>query len=182
MKLYLTRHAESTYNVRQLLNSDIHVDVPLTETGRSQAQKLAVAFKNIHFDKVYVSELARTQETAAIICNGRQVKIITDPRLNENITGYEGQPTADWRHAMDLSGDMWNVTFNGGESLHQAYSRVQEFYSEIVASEDGSILIVAHGFAIQAIYGQIMNKTYDESWRYFIAQGEFVEFDLGRLK
>lgn len=45
MKLIATRHAETNYNVDDLVNYDPAVDVHLTENGIEQAEKLAEKIK-----------------------------------------------------------------------------------------------------------------------------------------
>jgi probable phosphoglycerate mutase len=178
MKLYLARHSETTYNVQQILNSDPNNIVHLTELGIAQSQKLADDLRDVPFDVIYVSEFARTQETAEIINAGREIPMIIDARLNENGTGYEGIHTSEWRKAMADSGDMWNVSFNGGESLGHAYERIAEFLRDLESKSYTYVLIVAHGFGVQALFGQIEHKSNDEAWKYFIRQGEFEVFEL----
>src|SRR4051812_19491454 len=45
--------------------------VPLTEEGRGQAKAVGELLRDLSFDRVIVSRLRRTQETAAIALEGR---------------------------------------------------------------------------------------------------------------
>ena len=82
MQLYLARHAESTYNVDQLLNSDPSVNVRLSETGIIQAEELAKKLDGENFESIYISELPRTKQTADIINKNSQIPLVIDKRIN----------------------------------------------------------------------------------------------------
>jgi 2,3-bisphosphoglycerate-dependent phosphoglycerate mutase len=60
MEIVLIRHGEPEW-IRDGLNVD---DPPLTERGRRQAERMAQALRNEHFDEVLVSPLVRAQQTA----------------------------------------------------------------------------------------------------------------------
>ena len=57
--VYLIRHGESTFNATNRQD----VDCNLTDLGRKQAKKLGERLKDIHFDFVIISPLARAQQT-----------------------------------------------------------------------------------------------------------------------
>ncbi|MBR3836779.1 MAG: histidine phosphatase family protein [Clostridia bacterium] len=62
MRVYVIRHGESENNRAQKYTG--WADVHLTEKGRRDALLAADFLKNISFDKVYSSDLARAKETA----------------------------------------------------------------------------------------------------------------------
>ena len=64
--LYLIRHGESTANVGGPAVPD--KQVVLTERGHEQAQGLSQRLSHVHSSAVYTSELQRTQQTAAPLC------------------------------------------------------------------------------------------------------------------
>src|ERR1035437_9048162 len=117
MKIYLARHGLTNYNELGLCNADPSVDVHLSQTGLKQANDLAEALKGAKFDQIFISELKRTGQTANIINKFHDDPIKVDPRLNDNLTGYEGNPAKDYYAALEASGRKWAVCFNGGESL-----------------------------------------------------------------
>lgn len=57
MKLYLVRHGQTDFNKGDLTQGSS--DIPLNETGKEQARKLAERVKNMRFDAYYVSPLTR---------------------------------------------------------------------------------------------------------------------------
>src|SRR5277367_698616 len=61
--LTFIRHAESESNAANIINTDIP-GPNLTEEGQAQAQQLAHQLSRNNFDGIYVSDMARTQQTA----------------------------------------------------------------------------------------------------------------------
>ncbi|WP_235663944.1 histidine phosphatase family protein [Mycolicibacter terrae] len=87
--LTLVRHAESEANAAGIV--DTSVPGPgLTEKGRAEAQEIADQLSRNHYDGVYASSMARTQQTAAPLARelGRQVQIL--PGLREISAGWFG--------------------------------------------------------------------------------------------
>ena len=68
MYIYIIRHGESGTNLSKRLTG--WYDTPLTDKGRNDAKKTGLLLKDIKFDKVIVSDLARARETAAIALPG----------------------------------------------------------------------------------------------------------------
>lgn len=87
--LTLIRHAESEANAAGIV--DTAVPGPgLTEKGRADAQEFADQLSRHHYDGVYASSMARSQQTAAPLARelGRQVQIL--PGLREISAGWFG--------------------------------------------------------------------------------------------
>lgn len=78
-EIVIVRHAEPEW-VRDGLNID---DPPLTDRGRRQADRLAEALADEHFDEVLVSPLSRTRQTAEPILSALGKKLVVDPWLEE---------------------------------------------------------------------------------------------------
>ena len=66
-KIYIARHGQDEDNANGILNG--HRNMPLTETGITQANQLAKRIQEtgIIFDKIYSSPLQRAYKTAEII-------------------------------------------------------------------------------------------------------------------
>jgi len=123
MKLFLVRHGQSLANKKQKHQGkeDEWRDTPLSNSGKTQAKKVAERLKNEEFDLIYSSPLKRAKQTAEIINKFHNKKIIFDDRIKE----------------------MHDETENKEEFI----SRVQNFYKEIQKKEK-NILAVAHGGVI----------------------------------
>lgn len=164
MKLYLVRHAQTNYNILKLANADPAVDVHLSDEGITQAKNLRDLLKNVNFNVSYISQLPRTRETAEIINLGHNKDLIVDARLNDNKTGFESKPVADFLNAV--------------ESLAEAAERARNFIDEIKTLDYTEILVVTHGFITQAIFGYLENKTLDEAKEFNLVQGTYIEFEI----
>lgn len=79
MEIVLIRHAEPEW-VRDGLNV---VDPPLTERGRAQANLLANALADQHFDELLVSPLVRARQTAAPVLQRLGRNEVIDAWLEE---------------------------------------------------------------------------------------------------
>ncbi len=178
MKLYLARHAQTNYNVLKLCNADPGVDVHLSDEGIKQAESLAELLKDMAYDIVYISELPRTLQTAEVINKYHGKKLEVDARLNDNKTGFENKPVADFLSAVDNAVDPWNARFGDGESLNEASERARSFIDDLKTKDYEAVLVVTHGFITQAIFGYLENKTLQEASEFNLLQGTYMEFEL----
>lgn len=174
MTIYLTRHAQSEYNAKGLLNSDPNVFVGLTDIGIQQAQQLAEKLHSEPIEVIYASELPRTQQTASIINEELHKPIVIDPLLNENKMGFEGKPLDDWFNALAENEDGWNMRFNGGESMADALKRTKHFVEKLKQSKHASILVVTHGFHVEALIGLSKQKDGPNVMGQLVPQGQFA--------
>lgn len=178
MKLIITRHTETNYNILKLCNSDPSVPVHLTDKGKQQAQELASKLANYNIDKIYISELPRTRETAEYINHYHNLNLIVDPRINENNTGYEGKSLIEWQRKILAHNDWWRAKINDGESLEQAYNRAKLFIEGLKNSNSKCPIVVTHGFIVQCIYKILLDKEITLNTDYLIQQGNFAELEL----
>ena len=90
MKIYSTRHGQTDYNLKDLIQGI--TDNELNQTGILQAYELAekVSEKS-DIDIIISSPMKRAYRTASIISEKNNLDIITDERLREWDYGrYEG--------------------------------------------------------------------------------------------
>jgi broad specificity phosphatase PhoE len=84
--LTFIRHAESTANAANVINTDIP-GPSLTEEGQAQAEQLAHQLSRNKFDAIYASEMVRTQQTAAPLAHALGKPIQHLSGLNEISAG-----------------------------------------------------------------------------------------------
>jgi len=84
-EIYLIRHCHPDYTKEKLLGER---NMPLSKNGLKQRKFLTKKLLTMKFDKVYVSELARAQETAEPYIKQSKTDMVLDERLNE----------IDWTH------------------------------------------------------------------------------------
>jgi len=181
VKLYVSRHTRTNYNDLGLCNSDPAIDVHLTELGLQQAEDLAKKLHGAEFERIIVSKLSRTTETAKIINKYLNVPIEQDNRLTDNATGFEGKSAAEYYAAVMAAPDPWAYKATdsyGGESLNEVMARVTAFLGDLSKRTENSILVVSHMSVIQIIVGLLEGLGKDEMLKVEVPHGEYRTFDI----
>jgi len=150
--LILVRHGETEANVSGIWQGS--QDAPLTARGQAQVDATGTAFgawaNSMHFDRLYVSPLARAQSTAAAIAATTGLQAEIDPKLAEfHLGDWEGRSFVDLRDTEDLWGK-WTVdpTFAppNGESPYTFYLRAVSALGEIADRHPRErVIVVTHG-------------------------------------
>ena len=175
MTLYVVRHGEATWNVLNKICGG-RSDVPLTDKGRAQARALAKEMP--HVDRVYCSPLMRAQETAALLMEGREIEIVTEPRLKEQDFGiYEGldRGTPEFLAAKKEPA----CHFPDGESSFGTAARVYSLLEQLKAEQsDDTVLLVCHGGVCRLIRTYFEDMTNEEFFHYSEENGAIREYRL----
>lgn len=168
MKRHATfmRHGESEYNLLGLCNDDPGIPVALTPYGRSQVSQAAAGFEPGTIELLYVSQLPRALETAAIVNRRQEAEIRVDPRLNDRRTGFEGRLIADYLAARDA--DPANFCAAGGESFVTLKARVIDFLADLRATRVGRVLVISHHEVLQVVRGQTLGWSDHEIRQWWI--------------
>lgn len=130
-------------------------DTPLTDLGRKQAKLIGDKLKEGIVDQneyaFYSSDLLRAAQTAEIIGNQINLKVIINKGLREINTGAATGKTKDWARENRIPRknngfDLDYQEFKDGETWRQFYSRVCSCMDRIYEIEKGkNLLIVTHG-------------------------------------
>ena len=121
-------------------------DIELNEKGIQQAEETRDSLKNEKIDLILCSPLKRAIQTAEIINQGRNIKMIIDERVSERDFGeFEGMPNTDFYFNTFWSYKK-NLKYNKAENIRDFFGRVYDFLDSIKNEYAGKrILIVAHG-------------------------------------
>lgn len=160
MKIYLTRHSKTVWNVEKRLQG--RQDSPLTTEGIENAIALREFIKNMHFDYIYSSPILRAYSTAKIVFENQ--KIILDDRLMEmNFGEFEGRKISDInRTDYELYHNLWChpdefTIIPGGETYNQVIARAKSFLKDIKELPDNSsVFIVTHGMFFIVLLATIL--------------------------
>ena len=146
---YLVRHGETEWNAEHRLCG--RSDVPLSEAGCYQAERLAERFKSVSCEALYSSPLKRAIQTARPISRVIGLEPITDDRLVELDYGaWEGATLAEIPkndpetfRAWDL--DPGRMAPPAGETGLEAQQRVVTFLDFLAARHPrGHVVVVFH--------------------------------------
>jgi len=180
MKIYFARHGRTNYNDQNLCNGDPSVDVHITELGTQQAKELADKLHSMPIDRIFVSEMRRTQQTAKFAQDDHDtpVEIEIAPLLNDHCSGFEGKSAELLLGAMDATENRWTARFNDGESIEDMKERVAQFLTELKNRPYDSVLIVTSGWIIHAAAALIKHIPNEEAWALDVVQGDYLEMDI----
>lgn len=155
--LYIVRHGQTDLNKQGIVQGR-GKDTDLNDEGRRQASQFYEAYKSVPFDKIYISELKRTQQSIQqFIDLGIPYQKLAG--LDELAWGvYEGQPATTENKAafLDLmrnwlDGNL-DVKFEGGESPNEVKERQLQALETIMAhTEEKNVLICMHGRALRLL-------------------------------
>jgi probable phosphoglycerate mutase len=156
VRLLLIRHAETTANAERLLDT-APPGTDLSERGRIQAEELVKALEDVPLDAIYVSDLVRTQQTAAPLAAARGLAPLIRPGVREIQAGeYEMAPDdGSWGAYLAVlyrwaDGEP-DARIPGGESGTEVLTRYDAVVAE--AAQHEAAAIVSHGAVIRAWTG-----------------------------
>jgi broad specificity phosphatase PhoE len=155
--LYIVRHGQTDLNKQGIVQGR-GMDTELNAEGRLQADLFYQSYKDVAFDKIYISELRRTQQSIQqFIDLGIPFEKLSG--LDELAWGiYEGKPSTPETQLAFLkvmrswtSGDL-DVKFEGGESPNEVQARQKEALKTIMSHPDEkTVLICMHGRAMRLL-------------------------------
>lgn len=143
----MVRHGITEWNLSGIAQGSS--DVPLNETGRSQAAALADRLSlEERWDMIVSSDLARAKETAEIISEKLALPIsFFDTRLRE-MSGGEIEGTTE-QQRLEKWGANWRKQDLGMESSDSVGKRGMDAIDSLLEEFEGKrVLVVSHGALI----------------------------------
>lgn len=166
--LYIVRHGQTELN-RQGIVQGRGMNTDLNDEGRKQARQFYEAYKDVAFDKIYVSALKRTQQSVqSFIDLGIPYEKL--PGLDELAWGiHEGQPSTIENRSVflqimrDWMDGRLDSKFEGGESPNEVAVRQREAMQLIMSHpEEKTVLICMHGRAMRLLLCILTGKLLTE--------------------
>jgi broad specificity phosphatase PhoE len=154
--LLLIRHGQTTFNLQGRLPGQLP-GIALTDEGRRQAQRAAVALSGLPLSAVISSPLERAQDTAQIIARGWALPVRLDPRLMDTDVGaWSGKKLDD----LNKTDPLWKSFVErpdqpppGVESFAAVQNRSVAVVEEILqdTSLGQYLVLVAHADVVKLI-------------------------------
>lgn len=169
-RFILVRHGETVWNREGRYQGQI--DTPLSDFGKEQGRKVALALKDIPLDVCYASPLSRSYDTAKMCADYHGMDVITDKRLMEiNHGEWEGLTASEVDKAYSELLKKWRTTvvdvvMPNGESILDVKKRSMEAFYEYAEKHVGqTVLVVAHDAVNKAVLCDILDIDLSHFWQ-----------------
>ncbi|QTA79950.1 Histidine phosphatase superfamily protein [Desulfonema limicola] len=166
-KIFLVRHGHiGEDGPKRFIGT---TDLPLSQKGTCQAEKLRNMLSSISFSRTVSSPLKRSLDTARIIAGSNKVEPVSD--LEEIHLGkWEGltfdhvkavYPEAFKQRGIDPAG----YRPPGGESFKDLQQRVVPVFNRLVKETDGSLLVAGHAGVNRVILCHVLGMPLENLFR-----------------
>ena len=186
-EFWVIRHAETQWNANGRYQGQ--TDVPLSQTGREQAARLAGRLTGMTFDAVYASDLARAFETAKLVAGTLHGSppVRTEAGLREIDVGQLAgkimpEIRAEFPEYLErLKLDPWNARRPGGESMADLAARAKATFETLCARHAGQrVLVVTHGGVVRVAVSLAIGGRDKDVWaRLSVANTAITRVALG---
>jgi broad specificity phosphatase PhoE len=166
MEVVLVRHGETEWS-RDLKHTG-RTDVPLTENGRREAERLRGPLAERSFTKVLTSPLQRAAETCRLAGLADAAET-TDALLEWDYGEYEGITTKEIREKRP-GWFLWRDGCPGGETAAQVGARVDPLVDEL-AGLDGDAALFSHGHVLRVLTARWLELPPEMGARFALGTG-----------
>ena len=168
MKLYIIRHAETEYNKKGIIQGS-EVDSDINDVGESQANSFYEYYKDINFDKIYVSDLKRTFQTIRRFTeNGSSYEKLKEfNEISWGVNQGKSDDLEDYAKLIDtwLAGNLDNK-FEEGESLNEMSVRLVKGFNKVLDNDHDTVLLCIHGRALRILLSKIIDNDLTKMHKY----------------
>lgn len=161
MKLFLIRHGQTTANVNKQYAGQ--QDVPLTEEGRQQAERIRPILGQISFDKVYSSDLSRainTQMLALPGVEGERTALLREYDVG-SLVGLHFDEVRRLHGGQISTGSIRGYADFGGESTEMVCQRMRSFLSELEADACENVAAFVHNGIMNSMLEIVLGVAFD---------------------
>ena len=160
MRLYIIRHAETEHNKLGLIQGS-EVDSNLNEIGKQQSDLFFDFYKDVNFEKIYISGLKRTFQTVQRFID-IGVPFEKFDEFNEISWGVNQGQNDDLKDYKELT-ESWkngylDNKFDMGESPNEMVIRLMKGFEKIIKENFNKVLICIHGRALRIILSKLIDN------------------------
>jgi probable phosphoglycerate mutase len=184
MKLVLIRHGESLANAEGRLQG--HLDIPLSDRGRRQAERLGERLASLGVGALYTSTLLRAKETAEMVATRLGLTLEERAALMErNVGELEGltreEIIARFPHYIPARTETRRVEIQGFEQDAEFAQRVLHGLTMIIeAHPQQTVAVLTHGGVIFSFCRQTLQMPTVRPGPFAIDNGSITTFDIVR--
>jgi broad specificity phosphatase PhoE len=176
MNIYLSRHAETSWNREQRLQGIR--DVPLNQTGVWQSLRSARWVREAGMTRIITSPLRRARHTAEILNKDSARPVMVHDELREidhgSWTGLR-LPAIERRFPDQFA--IWRFSpeklcLPGSETLETVYARCTRLLLDLVTTiNNGNVLVVTHGVVHALLLCAALGAPLDRSPQFSLPNG-----------
>ena len=161
MKLYMVRHGESQTNFERRFTGQ--ADALLTDKGRADARKAGEKLKDIHFDRIYSSDLSRAADTARIALGREpvQLKVLRELDLGNLAWRTIAECEEEYGEELWKNRSAYNYKPYGGENEAELQKRVRDFLTMLENDPCDRAIAFSHAGFITCTLTQVLGGTFD---------------------
>ena len=168
MKLYIIRHAETEYNKKGIIQGS-EVDSDINEVGDTQAKLFYEYYKDVNFDKIYVSNLKRTFQTIRRFTeNGTEYEKLKEfNEISWGVNQGKSDDLEDYSKLIEtwLAGNLDNK-FEEGESPNEMSLRLVKGFNKVLEDNYKTVLLCIHGRALRILLSKIIDNDLTKMDKY----------------
>jgi phosphoserine phosphatase len=167
---FLIRHGETEWN-RELVYRG-RKDLPLSENGRRQIQKLAAALAETPITAIHASPLVRAVDTAQAIAAVKGLEVQTcDELIDMDFGEWEGLSVAEARQRDPELYEKWEhdpAAFHApeGESLAEIQARIRGILTRLAAEYPNQVVaLVTHRVVCKLMICEVLGLSSKAFWQ-----------------
>ncbi len=148
-------------------------DIPLNDTGKAQADKVARFLAGDKIDAIYASPLARALQTAQPLADSHHLQVqASDDLVDMDVGALEGLTIEEARQSFPDVMDKWvnapgHVKFPKGEAMKSVRARVEKLLGELAARHpDQTVALVTHRILCHTTLCLALELDSDKLWRF----------------
>jgi broad specificity phosphatase PhoE len=144
--IYLARHGETAWSLTGQHTG--LTDLPLTESGERNAQRLREGLSGLTFAKIFTSPLQRARRTCELAGFGPLAEVVPD-LVEWDYGDYEGRRSVEI-HAERPDWQLFRDGCPGGESPQQVAARADSVV-DLVRTVSGNVLLFSSGHFLRML-------------------------------
>lgn len=186
MLLYMIRHGETENNLAKRHSG--HSLTPLTQKGIEDAKRAGEKLKGITFDKIYTSDLPRTQQTCMAALPGAEfeaLRLIKEIGVGICTDRLVADCVNEWGGEYLRAKKAFDYTSFGGENSKMLHARAKRFLKLLEESGFETVAAFSHGAFTKHLLDVVLGKTVDKNL-FYLGNGGICIFEykdgIWRLK
>jgi broad specificity phosphatase PhoE len=181
VEIILARHGETAWNAAGIFRG--RADVPLSDNGVGQAERLAQYLNAEKIDVVYSSPLQRAVRTAGAIARRQGLEVNTVENLNDMDFGaWQGLTEKEVSQKYPELYQDWldtpeQVRLPGGETLADVRGRAMPFVEDaVLRCGNGKMVLVSHRVVNKVLICALLGLDNSSFWNIKLDTGGITRF------